>query len=89
MKQSGMFAERSRSAKPFSKSRVAIAEFEIASLRDATRTLHSVSLAMTIGHFFTWSTLNKKPNNYFGGGLGDSPPNLGFCSTDENSYHLN
>ncbi len=36
----------------------AIAEFEIASLRDATRTLHSVSLAMTIGHFFTWSTLN-------------------------------
>ncbi|OUL24048.1 hypothetical protein BV372_29330 [Nostoc sp. T09] len=37
----------------------AIAEFEIASLRDATRTLHSVSLAMTIGHFFTWSTLKR------------------------------
>ncbi|OUL26827.1 hypothetical protein BV375_20445 [Nostoc sp. 106C] len=34
------------------KRRVAIAEFEIASL-------HSVSLAMTIGHFFTWSTLAK------------------------------
>ncbi|OUL26982.1 hypothetical protein [Nostoc sp. 106C] len=32
------------------KRNVAIAEFEIASL-------HSVSLAMTIGHFFTWSTL--------------------------------
>ncbi|OUL31577.1 hypothetical protein BV375_11465 [Nostoc sp. 106C] len=23
------------------------------------------------------------------GGLGDSPPNLSFCPTDENSYHIN
>ncbi|EKF00871.1 hypothetical protein FDUTEX481_08496 [Tolypothrix sp. PCC 7601] len=36
----------------------AIARAEIASLRDATRTLHSVSLAMTgFGSFIFWNTL--------------------------------